>query len=447
MEDEIRRLYERIQALEQQAVDRRGRTEDHRSWEDTIAQLNCFRSSNAFRNESSQTGAKSAIDILLGDSNTRDDTPTAIRIRINSKPIIQLLGEISGSSAFTPDHPVILPAPFKTLIFYDKEIRQAVLKLGNGDGHADSSEPSPTDTDTDSHLQCLVEFMDKYVAPRLSYLEGSERRLVTFLDLWYLFSPGVAVVDENLRQAYSVIGTTCPASGINPLERPYIEIQYVRITSDGKKIGPELHKLRIPVFYDQRDITSFPVFPLRFVNNQELSEFLISRGKTFLGILGIAYMHYSGQTRDLGLEVDSSVMIDTEEAFRSGLCPKEWKPTLTDFVVMEHERDEAREHLFPYSSDLRESVHDEESVDRDRSHVFLQNQLGHGSVDHGRSTLAVRSKLLATFNKDSGPASVSTGEELILGCEVPGFVFNLGKWSEFIHHSYIYHGRSGQLTH
>lgn len=441
MEDEIQRLYERIQALEQQAVDKRGQTEDHRPWEDTIAQLNCFRSSNAFRNESSHARAKSAIDVLLRDSYSRDDTPTAITIRINSKPIIQLLGEISGSSAFTPDHPVILAGPFKTLIFYDKEIRQAVLKLRNGDEHAGSSEPSSTDTDTVSHLQCLVEFMDKYVVPRLSYLEGSECRLVTFLDLWYLFSPGVAVVDESLRQAYSVIGTMCPASGIDSLERPYIEIQYVRITSDGKKIGPELHKLRIPAFYDQRDITSFPVFPLRFVSNQELLEFFISRGKKFLGMLGIVHMHYSGHTRDHELEIDSSVMIDTEEAFRSGHCPKKWRPTLTDFVVINHESDEAREHLFPYSSELRESVHDEESVDRDRCRVFLQNQLGHGSASHGRSTLAVRSELLATFNKISGPASVSTGEELIMGCEVPGFVFTLSKWSEFIYHSCIHHRR------
>lgn len=447
MEDEIQRLYERIQALEQQAVDRRGRTEDHRPWEDTIAQLNCFRSSNAFRNVSSHASAKSAIDVLLGDSYSRDDTPTAIRIRINSKPIIQLLGEISGSSAFTPDHPVMLAGPFKTLIFYEKEIRKEVLKLRNGDEHADSSEPSPTDTDTVSHLQCLVEFMDKYVVPRLSYLEGSKCRLVMFLDLWYLFSPGVAVVDESLRQAYSVIGTMCPALGINFLERPYIEIQYVRITSDGRKIGPELHKLRIPAFHDQRDITSFPVFPLRLVSNQELSEFFISRGKKFLGMLGIVHMHYSGPTPDIGLKVDSSVMIDTEEAFRSGRCPKEWRPTLTDFVVMNHESYEAREQVSPYLGELRESFHDEDSVDRDRCYVFLQNQLGHGSANHGRSTLAVRSKLLATFNKDSGCASVSTEEELILGCEVPGFVFNLGKWSEFIHHSYIHHGRWGQLTH
>lgn len=397
MEGDIRSLHEKLRFLEQQLQDGLSISKEKQgqankdSTEPTrktaIPRLNYVHSWDAFQSCLHHDNP-SAIDVLHSELDTVKNTPSCpgqqplpARIGINSKIVLEVLDKIHGTRISTGDGPVIMVSPYKSLVFYDDKIRKwtSYLEGSNenpllADLPAQDSVPQQK-SEALAHLKCLVQFMDERLVTRLLYLNSPECREVVSSDMWHLFRPGVAIVDEHLQQAYCVSNLM----GTNPSLGPYpdqsLVIECIRINLDGQKLGPELHRFVIPEFEDTRNITSFEAFPIRFARDG-LEEFLVSRGKSFIQLTGIKPVHYTGTTIDNDLEIDSTVIIDVEEACRSKEFPEDWKPRLEQCVGYSHANGfHGEEHggdMAHRSHPFEHHVHDDTYVDMIQSQDFIR---------------------------------------------------------------------------
>ncbi|KAK4169596.1 hypothetical protein QBC43DRAFT_354874 [Cladorrhinum sp. PSN259] len=331
---------------------------------------------------------KTNPDIVPGQA------PIAERIRINSKHILRILSKIHDENISKHDSPLVMIRPFKGLNYYDKAIRQKLLELKAEFGPKDDQPPgtpmtetkpkeidtvlpeevdtalanavsktagengeSKTEPDEEKNewtfsltayerLNCLVQFMDEQIEEKISYLEKGQFNQISFTDIWYLFRPGVEVVDQTLRQAYRVVNVSSPGHILLPpwrtqfnkaakaKEETPVILVCVYIDFDGKNLGPRVRRVRIPRYDGEKAVTSLEVFPLRFAEqrisvqaqaasskkhdgqtNIPLRDRLIARGKLFMDMTGFKHMHYNGLTLDTRDEVDSNVVVDFQEAF------------------------------------------------------------------------------------------------------------------------------------
>lgn len=165
-------------------------------------------------------------------------------------------------------------------------MKASYISIGeHGESKSSGGHVPQRKAETLAHLKCLVQFLDKHLVARLSCLNSPECHEVQSSDIWHLFRPGVAIIDEHLKQAYRVVATTGTKPTIGLDTDRSINVDCVRINFDGQKLGPELHKFVIPEFEDVREITSFEAFPLRFAS-YGLEEFLVSRGRSFVEVAG-----------------------------------------------------------------------------------------------------------------------------------------------------------------
>lgn len=173
-----------------------------------------------------------------------------------------------------------------------------------------------------NHLKSLLRFIDSEISPRRSYLESPECRKVYFSDLWYLFRPGMEVIESNGKQVYRVVKVTSARHRIVPSwqmywsrgsdqkQRPPFSITCVYVDFDGKSLGPVRRSFGLPRFDGEREVTSLAVYPLRFhphrrsdfsdsewiavsslPEDQRLKAKLILRGKKFLEVAGLKQMY------------------------------------------------------------------------------------------------------------------------------------------------------------
>ncbi|KAJ8114456.1 hypothetical protein ONZ43_g4898 [Nemania bipapillata] len=308
--------------------------------------------------------------------------PLVERIRIKSQYILKILDKIHGES-WTSGPPLVMIRPYKTLAYYDQRIRQKFQDLKKRFANEDvdptntpttvpSDIPAPdefegtyvrvegvkqeardvnVDEDQDEytssltaykHLKCLVEFMDDNIQRKLQYIESDRCQTVTFSDIWYLFRPGLEVIEQTRRQAYRILSiSSAPHKVLSTYsigrwtedarieEETPVWLHCVYIDFDGKSLGPVLHKVKIPKFEGEKAVTALEVFPLRFAEKNgsgdrgetdgsaipSLRQRLIARGKMLLDVTTPKHMHYSGLTLDTRDEIDSHVVIDFEEAF------------------------------------------------------------------------------------------------------------------------------------
>lgn len=325
------------------------------------------------------TAAKPNLDVVLGQG------PIAERIRINSRHILRILSKIHGEDISKDDLPLVMIRPYKGLNYYKKAIREKLLELKAEFGTKDEGSPpgmlttetmpkvveaasanaggaaagedggsKPEEAKDEwtfsltayEHLKCLVQFMDEQIEKKISYLEKGQFTRISFTDIWYLFRPGVEVVDQTLRQAYRVVNVSSPGHTLFPpwrtrwdkeakaKEETPVVLVCVYIDFDGKNIGPNIRKVRIPRYENEKAVTSLEVFPLRFAEQRisaqtqaasskkgdeetqmSLRKRLITRGKLFMNMTGFKHMHYNGLTLDTRDEVDSNVVVDFQEAF------------------------------------------------------------------------------------------------------------------------------------
>jgi len=448
--------------------------------------------------------------------------PIAERIRINSKHILRILSKIHGEDISQDDLPVVMIRPFKGLNYYDKAIRQKLLELkaefGPKDGQAPGTpmtETAPKEIDTAlpkevdtalanavskaagekgesktepeeeknewtwsltayEHLSCLVQFMDEQIEEKISYLEKGQFNQISFTDIWYLFRPGVEVVDQALRQAYRVVSVSSPGHILFPpwrtrfdkvakaKEETPVILVCVYIDFDGKNLGPGVRKIRIPRYDGEKAVTSLDVFPLRFAEqrmsvqaqaasskksdgqtNIPLRDRLVARGRLFMDMTGFKHMHYNGLTLDTRDEVDSNVVVDFQEAFsyfqsqkriqqqREARMPSsstsdKWQPELKNIV--DEDMDAGFEDQMCTAGCcriVREQYHKDSYGESKRNRDYIRRLMPEG---RGEPPPSIYIRPLQEIRAHEEP--VSDDDFLIMSYRVFAFVLRSRKWAQ-----------------
>ncbi|KAJ5730318.1 uncharacterized protein N7483_004826 [Penicillium malachiteum] len=286
-------------------------------------------------------------------------------IRIRSKTLIQILQDITGckTKRGPHEHRLLLLQPFKLLVTYAPQLREELRKLDKvhkKDVNPDSrgsrnisqtyKEPPPkreigpeklTQTsEARDNLRLLCDLIDHHFKSQVGLAQSlnPEMGKVTFRDLWHIFKPGSEVCTGGSRiQLYRIIKVT-GGRDILSFDKPpenqasvklkddgysmgsfILECFY--ISFDGTRFGPVNVTFQIRKFEGEKDITSFPVFPLTCHPKEfEVREKLLRRGGTFANLSNTkstAHMKYKGPTLDKKRQeyVDSEVVIDFGLAF------------------------------------------------------------------------------------------------------------------------------------
>jgi hypothetical protein len=144
----------------------------------------------------------------------------------------------------------------------------------------------------DEHIDLLLGYLNSQ--PTVPVKEFSTRLeqktpVVTFATLWLLLKPGIDVYvreDDGSLNAYVVHEVVGGVSETDGKEESSDYGVYVwNLAFDGTQISPGLRRLEISVFDDVREVTSLPVFPVKFIDEHDngiLKEQLINRGKKYL---------------------------------------------------------------------------------------------------------------------------------------------------------------------
>lgn len=299
-----------------------------------------------------------SIDILLSrppefeistDNGAKSVTESAElpeRIRLNSGSIIQFLSKLCPTSHFK-NSPIIMFRPYKTLIYFDQEIRRSAMELNENTENTSARELQSTLPSEDedavqrSQLRCLISFMDTHLSARATFLQSPKCNTIFFSDLWLFYKPGDTVVGYDLRQAYRVIKAETKRKIAKThskfiVEEESFEISCVCIDFDGQWLGPVLKKVVMKKWELSKPVESLALIPLIRAETQRkhLRHDLIRRGKTFIHVAKVSPMHYSGYTLDSHLEFNGTIIVDFQEALRSEVKSEEtfeyWRTTIED---------------------------------------------------------------------------------------------------------------------
>lgn len=178
-------------------------------------------------------------------------------------------------------------------------------------------------------LRCYVEFVAKRILPHIDKFDDPnkpEARYVRYQDLWYLFPPGELVYNPApIRRRGDVdnppeeIGRlfykwkpdatstwrwtqpkylACqPRKYRDDIEREFGLVYYL-LDYNGDAFGATEHRISFPYFDELRDITTLPLYPLRFHRDHEkLAASLRTNGAKFRDAVQMKHMIYAGWSR------------------------------------------------------------------------------------------------------------------------------------------------------
>lgn len=185
-------------------------------------------------------------------------------------------------------------------------------------------------------LRCYVDFVTKRILPHASKFKDPskpEARMVRYQDLWYLFQSNDLVYNPTpFRMKGEVESRKEELGRICWIDRPdatsltmrvgdqtnYLACQprksresrhkmfgimYVRLDFDGESYGTINQLIHFPYFDDLRDVTTLPIYPIRFKEDSEkLVEELRNNGKRFRDAIKMKHMVYGGWSRSWAQE-------------------------------------------------------------------------------------------------------------------------------------------------
>nr|WNZ75142.1 ATPase family AAA domain-containing protein [Ovatospora sp.] len=234
-----------------------------------------------------------------------------------------------------------------------------------------------------SHVRKYVEFVEEHIVPKWEHAAGTTKRKVRFNELWMSFKPGELLYmppatdsDENSaigkqhstkKQMYqnawrifsivlSSVKDDSPDDTTKTSKR-CLDLHSYYLDYDGTSYVPVRHMFCIKDYEDEKDITSFEVYPMRFVKDSEkIVKDLSREGDWFRQAIEIRHLYYDGWTLPYGPTADNSsssskdtpkpppvqiehvdgdVIIDFVEGFKSepalGPGPSSWSQGLRDF--------------------------------------------------------------------------------------------------------------------
>ncbi|KAJ6035827.1 P-loop containing nucleoside triphosphate hydrolase protein [Penicillium herquei] len=385
-------------------------------------------------------------------------------IRIRSKILIQMLQNFTGcKTKIGPhEHRLLLLQPFKLLVTYATQLREELGKLDKlhkKDANSDSKDsrhipqtyteplskleigPQKLTQTAESrdHLRLLCELVDHQFKSQIGLAKSlnPQMRKVSFQDLWHIFKPGSEVCTGGTRiQLYRVIKVTGGRDILvfnNPPENPasvklkdqgysmgsfILECFY--ISFDGTRFGPVNVTFQIRKFEGEKDITSFPVFPLICHSKAvEVKEKLLRRGRTFANLSNTkstAHRKYKGPTLDRKRReyVDSEVVIDFGLAFmQEGIHrPEISTENLVDDDMRELKPPPVTVVCISEGCCGNEAVFNDYQIDETERKAFKQDYK-------------------ELFGSTEDPESLIDEQMILLPPEVYGFVLRTRRWATF----------------
>lgn len=404
----------------------------------------------------------SSIDILLPDeahletstglgvSPTNGNVELPERIRINSNHVVHLLRRLRGSDT-SEDAPIIMFRPYKTLVFFDQDIRNAATELEKKTrGTPAASSPVTSvfasgDEFELAHLRFLIQFMDTHLYTRMAFLQNLECHTIFFSDLWLLYKPGDFVLSRNLCQAYQVIRVETKRrlvehSGRLVVEDDSIVIHCVCIDFDGQWLGPVLRKVAVKAWGLSKHVESLDLMPLTRANakKQSLRQDLIQRGQTFVQATGVLPMHYDGSTLDSDMQVNGTIIVDFQEALSDEENFKHWRESIEHNITearifatgFEEDDDEAHTYISEHGT-----PHDDSYVDSRRYQTYIRSQLTVTESGDRIQPITISPRLLGQVG------AVTEEELLIMASRVFGYILDTstllsgGKWGKLFAHA------------
>ncbi|KAF7528155.1 hypothetical protein PCG10_001443 [Penicillium crustosum] len=191
--------------------------------------------------------------------------------------------------------------PFTDLHYY----RERLLQYREEVGETHDIEYTTT---CQEHIDILVEYLDSLTTIGVrdaEFLWNNEVPKTTFSSLWLLLKPGTDVfVQENGKLNAYVIESFSggvPWGSPNARSRPYI-VNVWNLNFDGQILSRSVKEVIISIFDGQREITSLPLFPIKFHVDEDpqnpLRQQLVERGKRFVNMVKTpTFQEYSGPSR------------------------------------------------------------------------------------------------------------------------------------------------------
>lgn len=274
--------------------------------------------SNA-ENADCQESSAGPIDFVQEQEWTPD------RVRINSANILKFLSPFD--KRIDPCAPLVMLRPFKLLVHYDSRIREAFHQLKATSSCSDNTEIQGKPQDIIEHVQCLIDFMDKFVSPKIRRFADNATKTIEFEDLYHIFQPGVDVymplrvaggtvsresvenMPEVFRGLYNMMWRISGVGGgrrdltrtsrTTEIKPNSYKVNCYYIDFDGKYFFPTNHTFSIPAYDGEREITSLGFYPARFMHDAQdrLQEHTMRGGETFKAITqGYQHFYYAGWT-------------------------------------------------------------------------------------------------------------------------------------------------------
>ncbi|KAF6822871.1 AAA family [Colletotrichum plurivorum] len=270
------------------------------------------------------------------------------RIRVHSPYILQYLSEVMRPPTWNTEQPRVFFRPFKCLINYHPQMREALAELERqvGEGRPEVREPSPTDEtkettkDVDGdgktpaettdrvddwdrttalkHLRCYVDFMDKRIMPLQDMFTNTDQRQVRFHDLWYLFnvgddlyapagpstrdSGGIRRVNGRYQTAFRLfwkgLSTTSDQTPDDfRVKDRALTLDTYYVDHDGASYGAVNQVFEIDAYDGHMDIRDLVVYPMRFADGREdIRAQLTAQGTLFRKFVHAKHVSCEGWT-------------------------------------------------------------------------------------------------------------------------------------------------------
>ncbi|KAM0228596.1 hypothetical protein ACHAP5_011897 [Fusarium lateritium] len=346
------------------------------------------------RKEETQRERKSAELGLRQDPKTKNSTGERWiqRIRIHSPFVLGVLKDAMNPPDWSCDQPRVFFRPFKGLVHYHGYVKERleelerkckdmqVLETEHDDPATKENEEEPTKSQTTQtantnevndvnksrdtirldleHLRCYVEFMDTRVMPMENMFDGTDRRMVSWDELWHLFkigevlyapmntpikeTGGMRAAKGRYQTAFklyfkgtSVIDDSYP-DDLNIQDRTMVLWCYY-LEYNGVSYGPVKQRIVIQAFSGKKDVRDLPAYPIRFLPNVEkIQEDLVQQGKRFRSFTKEKHCACEGwnitgpplgvlekEDSETPEHVEGDVIIDFQETLRR---QPSWKP-------------------------------------------------------------------------------------------------------------------------
>lgn len=342
-----------------------------------------------------------------------------------------------------------LPSPGQSL--ESEVVAQSNQRHEDGGSQDDDQSDNESDNESDKdrgiihnsatllHLECLLEFYDTNIQPRLDALASNDDHKITFNDLWNLFRPGDIVLEQGEKQAYRLIQVITPQHrATSPWARwldredssgsedesddDPLRLECVFLDFDGVQFGPVSKSFRIPRYKGRKHVKSLPVFGLRFSTNPYIRQQLIARGRVLLDVATYRAMYYTGLALDSKEEIDSQVVIDFSEAL-SVPENKTWTPRISP--VSTSRKSKPRPPCFEECCSGK-YIYQDNYVDSHRTAAFIQTLLPAQASD--QPPLTIHPKSWTDMQKEG---YIPDDDELvIMTYRVFAFVLRSRKWGK-----------------